>query len=292
MAALAPVAARDFELRSCEASRHSREYLSGALGCHARGLLELSMHHSRNFSATPFALNGALPAAEATQFEDRSPRSYGPRILLAERACAERHPPVLHQADILGKLGEVTLLDAPGRHDSSAVQTDPQINRLRVRAQNNSVDGRSLANLRWAYRYARQFRRRMKDAPDAVIAYEPDAAALLLLPRIGQRSTMRIVHLHETPDKDLYSDSGTSKVAIRYMLAKLDDADLVVLPDESRAAYAVEVAQLRCAPSVVMNCPPLLAQLPGSKLLPWLADRGVTTREIVHFQGAIGTERG
>lgn len=103
---------------------------------------------------------------------------------------------------------------------------------------------------------------------------------------------MRIVHLHETPDKLLYAASITSKLAIRYMLARLNEADLVILPDENRAAFTMEVAGLTRRPVVVMNCPPILEQPPTSKLLPWLVQRGVSVSRIVHFQGAIGAERG
>jgi len=41
-----------------------------------------------------------------------------------------------------------------------------------------------------------------------------------------------------------------------------------------------------------MNCPPLLHMLPDSRLIPALRDRGVTTRHIVHYQGAVGPAHG
>jgi len=214
------------------------------------------------------------------------------RILLAERACAERHPPVLHQAAILQRLGDVSILDAPGRLDKHVTQTQPGVKRIRVPASNNSVRGPAIANARWALRYAREFRRQFVLMPHVVVAYEPDASALLLMQPTKNRGPMRIVHLHETPDKVLYADSITSRLAIRYMLDRLNEADLVILPDENRAVYATETAGLKRPPVIVMNCPPIQTQLPESKLLPWLLARGIRSSRIVHFQGAIGAERG
>jgi glycosyltransferase involved in cell wall biosynthesis len=214
------------------------------------------------------------------------------RILLAERACAEKYPPLLHQAAILSQLGHVTVLDALGRQDNPGVQTAPQVERIRVRASNNMMSGPAIANAKWAFRYAREFRRQLAHSPDVVVAYEPDAAALLLRERACSARTMRIVHLHEIPDKRLYSDSIVSKVAIRYMLTALKRADLIIVPDEDRAAYTMEMAKLERLPTVVMNCPRVLEHLPPSKLLPWLSERGISTNRIVHFQGSIGAERG
>jgi len=149
-----------------------------------------------------------------------------------------------------------------------------------------------MANMRWAYRYFREFGRQIAESPDVVVAYEPDAAAQLLQSRARSGGPMRIVHLHETPDKALYGGSGISRIAVRLMLARLNRADAVILPDADRAAYAVEVAKLSRPPMVVMNCPPVLATLPESKLLTWLSERGITSQRVVHFQGAIGAERG
>jgi glycosyltransferase involved in cell wall biosynthesis len=207
------------------------------------------------------------------------------RILLAQRACAEKYPPLLHQAAILSQFGHVTVLDALGQQDNPGMQTAPQVERIRVRASNNVMSGPTMANAKWAFRYARKFQRQLAHSPDVVVAYEPDAAALLLWERGGSAHTMRIVHLHEIPDKRLYSGSIVSKVAIRYMLSALKRADLIIVPDEDRAAYTMKTANLERLPMVVSNCPP-------SKLLPWLSERGISTNRIVHFQGSIGAERG
>jgi glycosyltransferase involved in cell wall biosynthesis len=128
--------------------------------------------------------------------------------------------------------------------------------------------------------------------PAVVVAFEPDAAALLLSRRAKKARTMRVVHLHEIPDVTLYGKSVISRVSIRFMLRELKKADLVVVADEDRARYTAEKAHLQRVPTVVMNCPPVLNDIPRSKLLPWLHERGLGDRRIVHFQGAIGEERG
>jgi glycosyltransferase involved in cell wall biosynthesis len=222
---------------------------------------------------------------------EKTPEST-PQLLLAERACAEKYPPLLHQAALLLQIGHVTVLDAPGRQDALNVQTGLQVERIRVGASDNQVNGPGLANAKWAFRYASAFQRRVALSPDVVIAFEPDAAALLLRTRSSLARTMRIVHLHEIPDTRLYANSVVSRIAIQYMLRRLSAADLVIVPDEDRATYTVERARLERRPTVVMNCPLRLEHLPTSKLLPWLSERGVTTSHIVHFQGSIGAERG
>lgn len=243
--------------------------------------------------AEVFAAVGKLTSSPVADVDGNSIASHSHhRVLLAERACAERHPPVLHQASILQQFGQVTLLDAPGRQDDPAVQTSARVRRIRISASDNSVKGLAMANMRWAYRYFREFGRQIAESPDVVVAYEPDAAAQLLQSRARSGGPMRIVHLHETPDKALYGGSGISRIAVRLMLARLNRADAVILPDADRAAYAVEVAKLSRPPMVVMNCPPVLATLPESKLLTWLSERGITSQRVVHFQGAIGAERG
>lgn len=212
------------------------------------------------------------------------------RFTLAQRASVEGYPPVLHQAALLRALGSVRVLDAPGRGANLAMQTDPQIERIRIPAVSSGTRNTSLSRLKWAIQYAREFRRQLAVAPDVAIAYEPDSAALLLLRGVARARTMRIVHLHEIPDKTLYSPSMSSSIAIRYMLANLKRADLVIVPDDDRAAYTTEVGKLTCPPTVVLNCPLTLMELPVSKLLPWLQERGAHAARIVHFQGSLGPD--
>src|SRR5690242_8278142 len=80
------------------------------------------------------------------------------RILLAERACAEKYPPLLHQAAILRQTCHVTLLDALGQQDDAQVQTEPEVERIRVSASDNGTSRVSIANAKWALRYASEFR--------------------------------------------------------------------------------------------------------------------------------------
>lgn len=216
---------------------------------------------------------------------------YQLRFLLTQRANAEMYPPVLHQAAILQKLGAILILDAPARRDDPKTSTNTKIRRIRIGASTGDGSYTMWANARSALRYGHAFSRCMVPVPNVAIAYEPDAAALLLRSRFNNDRMMRIVHLHEIPDKSLYSRSMVSRIAVRYMLRNLGGADLVVIPDANRASFAVGVAGLRNPPIVVLNCPRLQQELPESKLIPWLLDRGIATNRIVHFQGSLGHDR-
>lgn len=213
------------------------------------------------------------------------------RFTLAQRNSIERYPPTLHQIALLRSLGSVVVVDAPSRDVESATQTAACVRRIRIRSAGKGRRDTQLFRVGSAARFAIEYRRQLKAATDVAIAYEPDAAAILLRGSCA-RKIMRIVHLHEIPDAELYSSSFVSSLAVRYMIATLERANLVIVPDASRAAYTARVASLRRAPVVVMNCPLTLQRLPESKLLPWLEERGVHSSGIVHFQGSLGPDHG
>jgi glycosyltransferase involved in cell wall biosynthesis len=213
------------------------------------------------------------------------------RFTLAQRNSVERYPPTLHQTALLQSLGSVVVIDAPPRGEDSATQTAACVRRIRIDAVGKGLRDTQLSRIGSAARFAHEYRRQLKGATDVAIAYEPDAAALLLRGS-GARNVMRVVHLHEIPDAELYSSSFVSSIAIRYMIATLERADLVIVPDSDRAVYTAQVAKLTRPPVVVMNCPLTLEQLPESKLLPWLEERGVYDSGIVHFQGSLGPDHG
>lgn len=208
--------------------------------------------------------------------------------MLAQRASIERYPPVLHQVEILRARGEVVVVDAPGKRDDRGIQTTPSVQRVRIPSADFGNRDTRLGRLRWVGHFANRFRQQLARIPDVAIGYEPEAAALLLCS--NARQTMRIVHLHEIPDVALYAPSITSNVAIRYMLRTLNRADLVIVPDAHRAAYTAEVGKLSRRPYVVMNCPPLRSELPVSRLIPWLRERGHFSTQIVHYQGSVGPD--
>ncbi len=211
------------------------------------------------------------------------------RLILAQRGSIERYPPVLHQATLFRSLGSVSIVDAPGRAEDLATQTEDDIGHVRVRGIDCGTRDTRLSRLRWLMQFVGEYRRQRLTAPDVAIAFEPNAAALLLKSR-SLKQTMRIVHLHEIPDAGLYSSRLSSRLAIVYMLRNLKRADLVVVPDAHRAEFTRKVARLVRAPMVVMNCPPRLREIPQSRLLPWLRERGESRTRIVHYQGSVGPD--
>lgn len=214
------------------------------------------------------------------------------RALLAQRSSIELYPPVLHQANALAAAGRVTMLDSPSvDKDPPAGLTSDQVEWVRVqpRKRSGSLITR-LDRVRSFYDFARALRTELATGPDVAIAYEPDAAALLLLGSGWLRGrTMRIVHLHEVPNPATLS-ATLGAVANYYLQATLKRADLVIVPDAHRADIVAKKAGLLTVPRVVMNCPPVLREIPESRLIPHLRARGITTSRIVHYQGAVGSD--
>lgn len=205
----------------------------------------------------------------------------------------ELYPPVLHQASILSEEGEVTVLDTvTSSQDVGQTHTAESIKRVRVIKEEGVTKAIPfVSRAAWLRRYIKEFKRQLANHPDVVIAYEPEAASLLLTAKRSTHRFMRIVHLHELPEKETCY-SLNSRMALRLMMRRLAKADLVVVPDYYRGAFVQEAANLPVRPLVVMNCPRLLPQLPESLLLPLLREQGVMTNKIVHYQGAVGASHG
>jgi glycosyltransferase involved in cell wall biosynthesis len=211
------------------------------------------------------------------------------RFLLTQRACIEFYPPVLHQAALLSAVGEVTIVDTFEADDGLETQTAENIRRVRVAAKQSPLTAfpifSRIQNLR---RYGKAVRREIIALPDLMIAYEPEAAWIML--RSGGEKIKRIVHLHETPTADAYASSRSGSIALRYLVKNLGRAYAVVVPDHDRAAYLQELASLKVKPLVVMNCPRRLPELPISLLIPFLRERGINSSKIVHYQGSVGSD--
>jgi|SRR4051812_15802261 hypothetical protein len=212
------------------------------------------------------------------------------RAVLAQRSCVELYPPVLHQARLLADVGDVTIVDSPGPTDPTEIETAGDIDRVRseCRAVGGSVAARA-KRMRWLLQFAAAVRRELARKPDVAIAYEAEAAALLLLGLGRSRRTLRIVHMHEVampPGQGSLSNDA----ATRYVHSRLRYADLVTVADAHRARLLADTAGLSTLPTVVMNCPPVLTELPKSRLLPWLRERGISQSRIVHYQGSIGPD--
>ncbi len=218
-----------------------------------------------------------------------------PRVLLAQRACVESYPPTLNQAALLSDCADVTVLDAVTEEESGGTLTASEVRRIRVaRRHAASAAVQAMSRLQWLGRFFAEFQRQLATAPDVAIAYDPEAAWYLLRRRWGRglRRPLRIVHLHEMPLPEYVARSPVGRFALRATLKHLRRADLVVLPDRHRAEYAQRIAGLARLPLVVMNCPRRLEHAPASQLLPFLRKRGITSSNIVHYQGAVGPHHG
>lgn len=208
--------------------------------------------------------------------------------LLAQRANIDRYPPVLSQLRLLAGRFDSTVVDSISALEPDDFQTAPNVMRLRLRGE--GFDSRfSLANRFSEFRaFSRRVRQQLALGPHVAVAYDADAAAVLLRSPRGTNSTKRIVHLHELLEPSTASRS--TRLSIGFLVRKLSRADLVVVPDSQRARVVAAQCGLPNEPLVAMNCPLRLAELPESRLLPSLRERGFTTSRIAHYQGAIGPD--
>jgi glycosyltransferase involved in cell wall biosynthesis len=210
------------------------------------------------------------------------------KILLTQRSSIELYPPGLHQAHLLTRLGDVSILDYLSNGGSSRVQTDVTIRRVRVDAA--AFPARSAYNALFAGLFmARLSSMLLTERPDVMIAYDHEASAAMLALARSKR-TMRIVHLHELPMAELCTESVLGSAAMRYLIANLSNADLLIVPDSDRAGLIERWSKRTGPTAVVMNCPARLERLPESRLLPYLKSRGIPTSAIVHYQGSVGLD--
>lgn len=202
-------------------------------------------------------------------------------ILLAQRACVDFYPPVLNQATFLSNQMRVTLLDTR-EEDSVSPPELGTIERVQVPIR-TGARYRRLRVLDSLRRYIREFNRQLRRRPALVIAYDTDAAFLLLR---SHTESLKIVHLHELPERKHFKTRGFSLLARNYALRNLNRANLVVVPDADRAIRIQRQCKLRNPPIAAMNCPRRMDTLPKSRLLPYLREHELSSHKIVHYQGA------
>ncbi len=207
------------------------------------------------------------------------------RFLLAQRADVDLYPPVLHQSRILERLGSVTILDTSDQTPGKSA--GEQVNRHRV---HSGLPANTWQKIRALFEFRSALGNQLKKNLDVAIAFEPDAAALLL--GLRKTGTKRVVHFHEHVDITGYSESRVSRWAVKRMLRLIGRADLVIVADEHRADYLGDLVPVDTRIMVVMNCPLLVKQIPESSLIPFLEKRGHPTHSVVHYQGAVGPDHG
>ena len=209
-------------------------------------------------------------------------------VLLVQRANIEHYPPVMHQLRMLEEQSHVRVLDRVSQKDEKEAILPGDTERVRVRISARRDGSISLKHrLEEGFAFAKALNREIARKPDLAIAYDPDAASLLLRKK-SSPGLKRIVHLHEMLEP---ATSGrTTRLSIRYLERHLNRADLVIVPDSERARIIAGQFGLTTDPTVVMNCPPLLSAIPESRLIPELQKRDVSPSGIVHYQGAIGRD--
>lgn len=212
-----------------------------------------------------------------------------PRILLVQRAEVELYPPVLHQAGILREIGDVTIIDSGPT--GAAVMTASDVKRLRI-AEYPSGARTTFSRMRKLMEFRRAVRRAVKDAPQIVIAFDPDAAAAVLDLARQTPTTRCVVHMHEDLDLANWAGSRSSMWAIKKMIANIHRAAFVVSADSYRAERLEKAFGPGVKVETVMNCPRLMRTIPQSRLLPFLEEKAPGRPGVAHYQGAVGPHHG
>ena len=218
------------------------------------------------------------------------------RACLVMRAPLTRYPPSVFQAEMLEEAGvSVTVLDTEdGAHHACTLH--PSIRRIVLeRAPNPWAVQRFSQRLtssvrRWLFSQ-RTVRWLKKLSPDLVIAYEPAAIAVT-----GRAALpggfLRVWHFHEYPDASGPLSWG-SKNDLEWARRHIALAEMMIFPDRRRADRFAQEMSLNTKPTVVMNCPRRLSQLPVPSLQERLHklghDAGTKT---VLYVGVLGESHG
>ena len=129
-----------------------------------------------------------------------------------------------------------------------------------------------------------------REAPDVVIGYDIYGAYAAGHRGAAGSGAVTVWHFHELWDPRAPSGRMTRRIG-RYVHRHAREVDLVVHADAGRAALFAEWAGLERAPAVVPNCPRRLARLPENRLAGWLAERGISDRPALLYQGSIRRDR-
>lgn len=208
-------------------------------------------------------------------------------LLLAQRSCVDLYPPVLHQCGILSEYYKITVLDLPARKNARKCLTASDVHRIQIEMPAESKYLPGLARMKCLGSYAKTFKGLLKANPATAIAFDPDAAVLLLRYKKEFPELPCIVHLHEILADRWLKTTLRDRLTCRYLQCILNQADLVVMADDYRARLTKMFSGLKGPLQVVMNCPRRIANIPVSKLRPFLLEHGIAAERIVHFQGAV-----
>lgn len=214
------------------------------------------------------------------------------------RAPALRYPPTMFQAEMLAEAGvQVTLIDTEdGAHH--AVQLSPTIRRCVIeRAQNpwEAVGLRVRLRAPWRrFCFARKTAALLRElSPRLVIAYEPAAIAAVGCARVNRENDfLRVWHFHEYPER-VPELGGGSLRDLEWARQNALRAEITIFPDAHRAECFAREMKALSKPTVVMNCPRRMTELPAPALQQHLhkLGHGAGTKTVLYV-GVIGESHG
>ena len=218
-------------------------------------------------------------------------------VLAVIRAPLEQYPPSLNQVEILAEAGlRVVVIDTwHPQIKTTAFDANTPVLRIRPARHVLRYKEKLPSTVKKIIR-AIKFRRCVCQtiqslSPKVVIAY--DIFGFYMISRVlRSQSRPRIVaHFHELPEYEHGQGHGT-RLAYRFTLRYSSWADHIIFPDKNRAERFVSLAELPKSPTIVMNCPRVLEQLPKETLHNRLAGLGYVDERVVYYHGWIGSEHG
>lgn len=218
-------------------------------------------------------------------------------VLAVIRAPLEQYPPSLNQVALLAQAGlRVGVVDTEHADYRPFVFSHPEnVERYRggkhVQLFKEPAPNPIVRLLR-----VQQFQQRTRSlirrhGPKVVIAYDPNGMEAVGKLWDWNRPPQLIWHFHELFVNSTATGYFTRR-AIQFSSKYADQANLVVFPDQHRAAYFCQDTRSQCQPMIVKNCPPRAESLPENKLPECISRLGLSPQApIVFFQGWIGPSR-
>ncbi|MFC1488291.1 glycosyltransferase [Thermodesulfobacteriota bacterium] len=210
-------------------------------------------------------------------------------VLMVQAAAIEGYPPTINQANIMAEAGikvGVLCMWHPELEDKNLL--NPSIKRwvgarqwLSFKEPLSPVWIRFFRQKAFARKLA-WIRKRFR--PQIEIGYDNIGCRYLGPPERNKSKT--IWHLHEHPDPKLAVSRGVC-LAQDFIKRHADSADLIVVPDYGRARAMLNSGIVKKLPTVVMNCPRRLENIPANALQAAIGQFGFNNQSIVLYQGAV-----
>lgn len=216
--------------------------------------------------------------------EAAAPRTHGvgrrPRALLVQDADVRHYPPMYNAAEILAERGFA--VEIVHRRSEDEDGPYPRGATIHAPAARGGSAMRELRLVCRAVRVARHFK------PDVIIGYDFRGAVAAAITRtlvslLGRRPAL-VYHNHDAIDWSSGSRLRRPGKRLESHIARA--ADLVVLPDQERAAWYAAEHRLPTLPLTQWNCPRLRRESRTNVLRELLRARGYQFNRIVIRQQA------